>query len=203
MPSYGLTAAALPHSRDEHRHGHMQAHHSNSPSQGSSTIGSLGHSWTPPRPGKPNGAAHHHHGHGHGHGHEHEHEHEAHNHTHYRANSSHPVQPRHHLPPPPLLPGNNGWTTTVTPGGKAVITPTPATTTTWEKGYEAPAPSTFPLHDHGAQGRSRLTNLLLPLTARYPLLHAIVAEKDSRRIFYFMTYVMVGPRRGVTASFHC
>jgi zinc transporter 5/7 len=28
--------------------------------------------------------------------------------------------------------------------------------------------------------------MLLPYTARFPLIHAIVTEKDSRRIFYFM-----------------
>lgn len=33
--------------------------------------------------------------------------------------------------------------------------------------------------------------MLLPYTARFPILHAIMIEKDSRRIFYFMTYVIV------------
>jgi zinc transporter 5/7 len=31
--------------------------------------------------------------------------------------------------------------------------------------------------------------LLLPYTSRWPLLHAIMTEKDSRRILYFMSYV--------------
>jgi hypothetical protein len=30
--------------------------------------------------------------------------------------------------------------------------------------------------------------MLLPYTAKYPLIHAIMTEKDSRRIFYFMGY---------------
>jgi zinc transporter 5/7 len=43
-------------------------------------------------------------------------------------------------------------------------------------------------HDHTAE-RSKFTALLLPYTSRYPLLHAIMTDKDSRRIFYFMSYV--------------
>jgi zinc transporter 5/7 len=44
-------------------------------------------------------------------------------------------------------------------------------------------------HDHSAK-RSRFTGLLLPYTARWPLLHAIMTDKDSRRIFYFITYAL-------------
>jgi zinc transporter 5/7 len=40
-------------------------------------------------------------------------------------------------------------------------------------------------HDHSTD-RSLFTRMLLPYTARFPLIHAIVTEKDSRRIFYFM-----------------
>jgi zinc transporter 5/7 len=40
-------------------------------------------------------------------------------------------------------------------------------------------------HDHSTD-RSLFTRMLLPWTVRFPLIHAIVAEKDSRRIFYFM-----------------
>ncbi|KAL3421112.1 cation efflux protein zinc transporter [Phlyctema vagabunda] len=44
-------------------------------------------------------------------------------------------------------------------------------------------------HSHGTtlETRSRFTNRLLPLVQGYPLLHTILAEKDSRRIFYFMS----------------
>ncbi len=49
-------------------------------------------------------------------------------------------------------------------------------------------------HDHGAQShshidasRSRFTNFLLYHAQARPLLHGILVEKDSRRIFYFMT----------------
>lgn len=42
-------------------------------------------------------------------------------------------------------------------------------------------------HDHShSTERSAFTKLLLPYTARWPLIHAIITEKDSRRIFYFM-----------------
>ncbi len=42
-------------------------------------------------------------------------------------------------------------------------------------------------HSHGV-GYSKFTALLLPYTSRWPLIHAIMTEKDSRRIFYFMGY---------------
>jgi zinc transporter 5/7 len=45
-------------------------------------------------------------------------------------------------------------------------------------------------HDHkhsiSIDPRSKFTSLLLPLIQKYPLLHTIMSEKDSRRIFYFM-----------------
>lgn len=43
-------------------------------------------------------------------------------------------------------------------------------------------------HEHSAQ-RSRFTTFLLKYAAKWPLLHAVLAEKDSRRIFYFMRFV--------------
>ena len=57
-------------------------------------------------------------------------------------------------------------------------------------------------HDHGHNhahpekdpntARSLFTRKLLPYTARFPIIHAILIEKDSRRIFYFMVYVSSG-----------
>lgn len=50
-------------------------------------------------------------------------------------------------------------------------------------------------HDHShhlhppptkSEPRSRFTNMILPFVLQWPLLHTIMAEKDSRRIFYFM-----------------
>ncbi|POS83185.1 hypothetical protein EPUL_005137 [Erysiphe pulchra] len=37
------------------------------------------------------------------------------------------------------------------------------------------------------ESRSRITNRLLQISQRWPFLHAILSEKDSRRIFYFMS----------------
>jgi solute carrier family 30 (zinc transporter), member 5/7 len=49
-------------------------------------------------------------------------------------------------------------------------------------------------HPHGhshvsivsVEPRSRFTNFILPFVLRWPLVHTIMADKDSRRIFYFM-----------------
>ena len=43
-------------------------------------------------------------------------------------------------------------------------------------------------HNHGPH--SRFTGALLAATSSWPLLHSILVEKDSRRILYFMWYVM-------------
>jgi zinc transporter 5/7 len=45
--------------------------------------------------------------------------------------------------------------------------------------------------DHEKEAkRSLFTRTILPYTARWPVVHAIMTEKDSRRIFYFMMYVI-------------
>lgn len=48
-------------------------------------------------------------------------------------------------------------------------------------------------HDHHAHTktvitdpRSKFTTFIIPFVLRWPLIHTIIAEKDSRRIFYFM-----------------
>ncbi|KAG6366623.1 hypothetical protein INS49_000801 [Diaporthe citri] len=92
------------------------------------------------------------------------------------------MQPRQNVPPP-LVP-SNGWKTTSTSTGKHLITPI---TAGFSAQYEAPeAQGTEPPHDHSAE-RSKFTNMLLPYTSKWPILHAIMTEKDSRRIFYFMS----------------
>ncbi|KAF3766990.1 hypothetical protein M406DRAFT_89586 [Cryphonectria parasitica EP155] len=85
--------------------------------------------------------------------------------------------------PPPLLTGN-GWKTSATPAGKPLVTPTNAV---FAGQYKPPtATLSKTVHDHSAE-RSRFTNALLPYTARWPMLHSVMTEKDSRRIFYFMS----------------
>lgn len=44
-------------------------------------------------------------------------------------------------------------------------------------------------HSHHGKDASRITNLIIRYSEPYPLLYSILKESDSRRIFYFMTYV--------------
>ena len=44
-------------------------------------------------------------------------------------------------------------------------------------------------HSHSHTEPSKVTKMVLRMCESYPLLHSIVKENDSRRIFYFMTYV--------------
>lgn len=88
---------------------------------------------------------------------------------------------RQHVPAPVLT--GNGFTTTSTAAGKLLVTPKNASFSESYKAPETKPPKSA--HDHSAE-RSRFTNMLLPYTAKWPLLHTIVTEKDSRRIFYFM-----------------
>jgi zinc transporter 5/7 len=46
-----------------------------------------------------------------------------------------------------------------------------------------------------ATPRSRFTNFILPYALPWPLLHTILANKDSRRIFYFMRYSLPEHRK--------
>lgn len=45
-------------------------------------------------------------------------------------------------------------------------------------------------HSHSHKEPSRVTNMILHFCEPYPLLYSILKERDSRRIFYFMTYVI-------------
>ncbi|TPX15936.1 uncharacterized protein E0L32_000270 [Thyridium curvatum] len=159
-------------------------------------FGALGKSLRPEKPSTPaeNGHAHDHdhdhdhsndHGHDHGHGDEHSHGH-SHNLPQYRANSNHPMRGRPNLPPP--LSSGHGWTKSISAGGKPMITPTSAV---FDKVYSPPAQLAVKSHahdhDHSSIQRSSVTSFLLDYTAKWPLLHAIMTEKDSRRIFYFMS----------------
>ncbi len=63
-----------------------------------------------------------------------------------------------------------------------MITPT---NTTFEKTYEAPSQLS---HSLSAGDQSWLTNFLLRHTSKYPLLHTIMTDKNSRRISYYLWY---------------
>lgn len=106
------------------------------------------------------------------------------NRSQHRANANVPM---------PLNLSAAHWRTESTPGGKPVVTPTAATFDAAGM-YEPPTAASSQAnshshhHDHAAE-RSRFTALLLPYTSRWPLLHAVLADRDSRRIFYFMRFV--------------
>ena len=59
-----------------------------------------------------------------------------------------------------------------------------------ERKYDAPSHSGPHHHDHShgePRPSSKFTKFLLPYTSKWPLLHAVMTERDSRRIFYFMS----------------
>lgn len=117
------------------------------------------------------------------HDHDHDHDH-GHDHGHSHSQSHNHIQPHLGRARANMLPPlqSNKWATTSSTGGRSLITPTRGSFATT---YEAPSPGT-PAHDHSSE-RSRFTGFLLRYTARWPWLHSIMTEKDSRRIFYFMT----------------
>lgn len=175
--SYALPASAL----SQHHHGSDHAcSHSHSPSH-SHSHASSGNSLSPTRSRKDlrlNGA----------HSHNRSHQHDS-NQSQYRANSNLAMQ----INVPPLS-SSSHWKTESTLGGKKVMTPTAASFDAAGV-YEPPVASrarshshSHHHHDHSAE-RSRFTSMLLPYTARWPILHAVVTDKDSRRIFYFMRLV--------------
>ncbi|KAJ2907295.1 putative zinc transporter msc2 [Zalerion maritima] len=180
---------ALPSSfPGSHGPGHMHNHsYSSDPFQSLNSI-----SGAPPRKadGSPSSRSS-----GHGHSQHHTHGHSSHNsmhecpvscsHSHGDENAHEPshIHPHIHRARANVLAPiqSNHFRTSSSISGKPLITPNllqkaPA--------YEAPSP-VAPSHDHGK--RSRFTTFLLPYTARWPWLHSVMAEKDSRRIFYFMT----------------
>ena len=192
MASYALPVSALPQTPEEHWHGHVNGHshaHSHSQSHTPPSLGSFAHARTSRTARSSSSKQSHDHGHNHSHvdDHDRETDHEAHNQAQYRANSNHAIHSRPNLPPP--LSNTNGWRTISTAAGKAVTTPTHES---FDQAYEAPAQSSYPSHDLASVERSAVTNFLLPFTARFPVLYAIMMEKDSRRIFYFMRYPGLG-----------
>jgi zinc transporter 5/7 len=182
--TYALPASAMTHSHS-HSHGHLHSHsHSHSPGRSYSTRAL--------RQERSNGSFHSHsqsdlhihHGHENCHAHAH---HESHNHEREAA----------HLPTPPSSTGLPPFaafekeTSELSPPLSAMGSYEPSLNDA----------NVIP-HNHGHHGehlhpmtmssepRSRFTNLILPFVLRWPLLHTIMAEKDSRRIFYFMTYAI-------------
>ncbi|KAK4125602.1 hypothetical protein N657DRAFT_591252 [Parathielavia appendiculata] len=178
--SYALPASAL-HQHHHHgpdtvcSHAHSHSHsHSHPPS-----LNSL----SPSRSRKvslSNGA----------HSHARTHQHDG-NHTQFRANPRVPVP----INVMPLSEPSTQWKIESTPGGKSLLSPTTASFDAAGV-YEPPVASrsrshSHPHHQHHhhehSAPRSRITGFFLQYTPSWPLLHAVVVDKDSRRIFYFMS----------------
>lgn len=188
----------MPQTHSHHGHGH-----SHSRSRSPARFGTLNRSFKMDTSSatalldQEKDQAHYTHDHDHQHSHSHSsqpelHDHDNghnHNHNHGHSNGSHgdlrsggsKMQARQHIPAP-LMTGNV-FSTSSTAAGKLLVTPKNPSISEPYKAPEAKLPKH--VHDHSAE-RSRFTNSLLPYTARWPLLHAVMTEKDSRRIFYFM-----------------
>jgi zinc transporter 5/7 len=176
--SYALPASAMTHGHN-HGHGHLHSHsHSpgrqysaNSPrslkserSNGSLHAHSLSESHLEP---------------------DHTHSHH-HNHSRVREPSPSP-----YLPTPP---NSNGLPPIAAFEKQTYQTYELSPALSQASPYEPPSQHDHHEHSHNhtatspAAPRSRFTSFLLPFMLRWPLLHTILAEKDSRRIFYFMRY---------------
>lgn len=165
-------------SHDHHGHGHGHLHsHSHSPSRHpqhpANTPKTL-------RQERSNGSLH-----GHSHS-EPNHEH-THSHSHVREPS-----PSRYLPSPPY---SNGLAPRPFESHAYESSPALSHLGTSEPSLNALeiVPKGHEHHDHShahhtksVEPRSRFTSFLLPIVLRWPLLHTIMSEKDSRRIFYFM-----------------
>lgn len=203
--AYSLPTAAIPkhyHRSSEHLH-----HHSHGLSQSPPVQSSFSHSISTTDDGKRPLAASLGSSRRQSVGHRHSHTRDGNHSSSPRADSSRPNLPT--IPSSADIPSTNGhWRTGSTAGGKPLITPTNASFDAAAM-YQPPETQSHPHshhdhgHDHGhdhthghhdhdnAGGRSKFTAMLLPYTSRYPLLHAIMTDKDSRRIFYFMSYVLL------------
>lgn len=188
--TFVLSGTGLPQHR-HHGHGHGHVHsRSSSPSR----AGSLNRSFkldmsSPPTPPFDHDSDHGHDAHETDHGPSHSlssqievhHHHHSHGPRVLSMSAGNKMQARQHVPPP--VQTGIGFATTSTAAGRPLATLTNAALS---DSPTAPKPKAHKhAHDHSAE-RSLFTNLILPYTARWPLLHTVMTEKDSRRIFYFM-----------------
>lgn len=192
--TFVLSGTTTSQSRRHHGHGHA-----NSRSRSPKHMGTLNRSFKLDMSSASMLSDHdnHHHDHDHSYSHslssnsapheyDHSHSHSLHTHSHSPSGGNR-MQPRQHVPPPVLT--GNGLITTSTATGKLRVTPRVGSVS---EPYTAPETKPKHAHDLSAE-RSTFTNLLLPFTAKWPLLHTVMTEKDSRRIFYFMRYVLCVP----------
>ncbi|KAF0329970.1 zinc transporter [Colletotrichum asianum] len=202
--SYALPSSALPHAHHHHMHSHSHSPPSLNALKSTMSNGGLHtHSQSQDSTGHVHDHDHQHSHNGHGHGH-------GHSHSHTRGNSSQSSLREKAVPR--SLAAMDGWKTDITPSGRQLLTPTSGSfsenfqpldgTVIHEHHHEHNHD-----HDHGhshghCHGHSHshghghghdhskpslFTKILLKYTPALPFLHTIVVEKDSRRIFYFMT----------------
>ncbi|KAI0964825.1 cation efflux family-domain-containing protein [Xylaria arbuscula] len=191
--SYALPQAPLPHS---HGHGHSphssieHVHsHSHSPP-------SFGHSRSRPSLTNASSMRSHSHSHSHGqsHGHSHSLSHEnieeevqsqaRQNMSQYRANSFVPLQRRENRPSP--LRQNTEDLPSPAETKPEITSHSHTHSHGDEHAHDHDHDHSHESHHGHSPNYSRFTGLLLPFTSRWPLVHAIMTDKDSRRIFYFM-----------------
>lgn len=183
--SYALPTTAIPQFHTNSP-GHMHSHSNSNSHSPSASLSSL-HA---PRSRKDSRARSHahdrqDHGHSHGDSHDHDHDHDhGHDHSHSHSRDRSGTNGNRSRKPPPLAPSGH-WRMESTAGGTSLLTPTDPK---FDIGREYQPPTASKDHaPHGPVERSKFTTLLLPLTERWPLIHTILVEKDSRRIFYFMS----------------
>jgi zinc transporter 5/7 len=117
--------------------------------------------------------SHQHHGHEHSHG-------DSHSHSHGHGRETSPYVP---TPPYSTEPSSAAFEKEAPPQFDSLESPLSNANI---------LPQEYGHHGHGhpmvtvAEPRSKFTSLILPFVLRWPLVHTILADKDSRRIFYFM-----------------
>ncbi|KAI0907285.1 cation efflux protein [Ustulina deusta] len=189
--SYALPQAPLPHSHSPHSSiDHIHSHSQSTPS--------FSHSRSRSSLSNASSMRSHSHNQTHGHGHSHSHSrsqenieedvqsHTRQNASQYRANSFIPLQRRENRPSPL----RQNTEDLPSPGETKVEVTSHNHTHSHDDGHHDHGHGHVhhnhePHHDHSHEF-SRFTGLLLPCTSRWPLVHAIMTDKDSRRIFYFM-----------------
>lgn len=190
---YTLPSSALPHAHQKHMHSHSRSQSSLSAWKAGSTE-SLVPSIEEHQDEAPNSYTHmREHSHSHAHTNSHSHSH-SHSHAQHARNGSHASNRSATLardrPRPASLEVMDGWTLEKTTSGKSIIAHDGELAL--DTPYSPPRQMHNTLHslphDTNAE-RSMFTAALLPYTAKYPIIHAIMTEKDSRRIFYFMMCV--------------
>ncbi|KAM3509882.1 hypothetical protein MY10362_000325 [Beauveria mimosiformis] len=179
---YILPSSALPHAHQKHMHSHSQSQSSLSAWRAGSTENLA------PAIEEHQDETSNDHTHSHTHTHTHSH---SHSHAHHARSGSHVSNRGAALtrdrPRPASLDVMDGWTHEKTMSGKSIIAHDGELTSATP--YSPPrqmhnTSHTLP-YDANAE-RSMFTAALLPYTAKFPIIHAIMTEKDSRRIFYFM-----------------